>query len=190
MAEKFLPQLGYRKRAHLMNEMLPSLIGGKMSSSDPSNTKIMFLDGPDTVREKIAGAKCEAGDIERNGILSMLKEVLIPISELRAARWVPDLQMLIPTARPRPFCSHDAPRGTLFSVEQSATDGRGSRHYKSYSELQQDFLQKKLDPEVLKAAVAEAINQLLSPIRNAYKENKAWQAADEMAYPGEVPMTD
>jgi tyrosyl-tRNA synthetase len=190
MAETFLPQLGYRKRAHLLNEMLPSLVGGKMSSSDPPTTKIMFLDGPDTVRKKIAGANCEAGDIERNGILPTLKEVLIPISELRADRWMPDLETQTATGYPRPFCSEDAPKDTVFSVEQGATDSRGSRHYKSYSELQQDFLEKKLDPEALKTAVAEAINQLLSPIRSAYKENKAWRAADEMAYPGEIPMTN
>ncbi|KAF7512503.1 hypothetical protein GJ744_001438 [Endocarpon pusillum] len=190
MAETFLPQLGYRKRAHLMNEMLPSLVGGKMSSSDPPNTKIMFLDGPDTVREKIAQANCEAGDIEKNGILPMLKEVLIPISELRVERCMHDAESLTATGYPRPFCSEDAPKGTVFSVEQGATDSRELRHYMSYSELQDDFLQKKLDPEALKTAVAGAINQLLSPIRSAYKENEVWRAADEMAYPGEVPMTN
>lgn len=190
MAETFLPQLGYRKRVHLMNEMLPGLVGGKMSSSDPPNTKIMFLDGPNTVREKIAQANCEAGDIEKNGILPTLKEVLIPISELRVDRWMHDAEPLTATGYPRPFCSEDAPKGTVFSVEQGETDRRELKHYMSYSELQHDFLQKKLDPEALKTAIAGAINQLLSSIRSAYKENEVWQAADEMAYPGEVPMTN
>ena len=34
-AEKYLPTLGYKKRAHLMNPMIPGLTGDKMSSSDP-----------------------------------------------------------------------------------------------------------------------------------------------------------
>lgn len=33
-AELYLPRLGYAKRAHLMNAMVPGLTGGKMSSSD------------------------------------------------------------------------------------------------------------------------------------------------------------
>ena len=32
-AEAYLPKLGYAKRAHLMNAMVPGLAGGKMSSA-------------------------------------------------------------------------------------------------------------------------------------------------------------
>jgi len=33
-AKEWLPKLGYRQRAHLINPLVPSLTGGKMSSSD------------------------------------------------------------------------------------------------------------------------------------------------------------
>lgn len=33
-AKEWLPKLGYKQRAHLMNPMVPGLHGGKMSSSD------------------------------------------------------------------------------------------------------------------------------------------------------------
>ena len=34
-AEKYLPLLGYKKRIHFMNPMIPGLTGDKMSSSEP-----------------------------------------------------------------------------------------------------------------------------------------------------------
>ena len=34
LAEKYLPALGYKKRVHLMNPMIPGLTGDKMSSSE------------------------------------------------------------------------------------------------------------------------------------------------------------
>ncbi|KAJ8913609.1 hypothetical protein NQ315_013431 [Exocentrus adspersus] len=63
-AEKYLPQLGYEKRAHLMNPMVPGLTGSKMSSSE-EESKIDLLDSP--------------GNIENNGILSFAKHVLFPL---------------------------------------------------------------------------------------------------------------
>jgi tyrosyl-tRNA synthetase len=50
-AEQYLPKLGYKKRAHLMNAMVPGLAGGKMSASDPKS-KIDFLDSSEEVRKK------------------------------------------------------------------------------------------------------------------------------------------
>ena len=47
-AEKYLPQLGYAKRAHLMNPMVPGLQGTKMSSSE-IDSKIDLLDSASDV---------------------------------------------------------------------------------------------------------------------------------------------
>ncbi len=48
-AEKYMPALGYRKRVHLMNPMVPGLTqGGKMSSSEEAG-KIDLLDTPAAV---------------------------------------------------------------------------------------------------------------------------------------------
>lgn len=79
-AEKYLPQLGYTKRIHMMNPMVPGLTGGKMSSSE-EDSKIDLLDGSGAVKKKVKKAFCEPGNISENGVLSFLKHVILPLSE-------------------------------------------------------------------------------------------------------------
>lgn len=79
MSEKYLPQLGYAKRAHLMNPMVPGLTGGKMSSSE-EDSKIDLLDEPAVVKKKLKKAFCEPGNITDNGVLSFVKHVIFPLS--------------------------------------------------------------------------------------------------------------
>ena len=83
LAEEHLPSIGYKKRAHLMNKMVPGLgQGGKMSASDP-NSKIDVLEEPKVVKKKINSAYCAPGDIENNGLLSFVEFVIQPIHELK-----------------------------------------------------------------------------------------------------------
>lgn len=77
-AEKYLPQLGYSKRIHLMNPMVPGLTGGKMSSSE-EDSKIDLLDNPSAVKKKLKKAFCEPGNLEENGVLAFVKYVLFPL---------------------------------------------------------------------------------------------------------------
>ncbi|XP_063311977.1 tyrosine--tRNA ligase, cytoplasmic [Pelobates fuscus] len=77
-AEKYLPALGYAKRIHLMNPMVPGLTGGKMSSSE-EESKIDLLDSPADVKKKLKKAFCEPGNIENNGVLSFTRHVLFPL---------------------------------------------------------------------------------------------------------------
>ncbi|KAF8752839.1 Tyrosine tRNA ligase [Rhizoctonia solani] len=63
-AELYLPKLGYRKRAHLMNAM-----------------------------KKIKGAFCEEGVVENNGVLAFVRAVLMRIVEGRLAQGIPLSQM-------------------------------------------------------------------------------------------------
>ncbi|KAK2172722.1 hypothetical protein NP493_931g00074 [Ridgeia piscesae] len=79
-AEKYLPQLGYKKRIHLMNPMVPGLTGDKMSSSDDSS-KIDLLDSEAQVKKKVKGAFCEEGNISNNGVLAFVKYVILPLSQ-------------------------------------------------------------------------------------------------------------
>merc|ERR1711936_675688 len=81
-AEKYLPQLGYAKRVHLMNPMVPGLTGAKMSSSE-EDSKIDLLDDEKSVKKKISKAFCEEGNIEENGVLSFCKFVLFPVMEMK-----------------------------------------------------------------------------------------------------------
>ena len=62
-AEKYLPALGYAKRAHLMNPMVPGLQGTKMSSSD-EDSKIDLLDTAASLKKKLKKAFCETESIK------------------------------------------------------------------------------------------------------------------------------
>eukprot|EP00727_Mastigamoeba_balamuthi_P012409 m51a1_g7791 putative tyrosine--trna cytoplasmic (574) ;mRNA; r:9660-12673 len=77
-AEKYLPVLGYEKRIHLMNPMVPGLAGPKMSSSDP-DSKIDLLDDPAAVKRKVGKAFCEEGNVAENGLLAFAKMVMFPL---------------------------------------------------------------------------------------------------------------
>ncbi|XP_062889993.1 tyrosine--tRNA ligase, cytoplasmic [Mobula hypostoma] len=77
-AEKYLPALGYSKRIHLMNPMVPGLTGGKMSSSE-EESKIDLLDKKEDVKKKLKKAFCEPGNVENNGVLSFVRHVLFPL---------------------------------------------------------------------------------------------------------------
>jgi len=182
-AELYLPRLGYAKRAHLMNAMVPGLAGGKMSASDP-NSKIDFLDTPEVVRKKLKSAFCEEGNIQENGVLSFVEAVLIPISQLRLERNAAGSSTLLEPGLgdQRPFISDNAPEGTVFSVERDAKFG-GSTHYKTFAEIQEDFKNKQLHPKDLKASVTNGIIRLLEPIRKAFEESEEWQRIEKLAYP-------
>jgi tyrosyl-tRNA synthetase len=121
-----------------MNPMVPGLAGGKMSSSDP-DSKIDFLDLPETIRKKIKKAFCEEGNPD-NGVLAFAQAVLFPISQLRIERMLgvdgEDIKQA--TANQLPFISEDAPEGSVFSIVRPEKFG-GSLHYKDFLELKKDF---------------------------------------------------
>ncbi|THH26336.1 hypothetical protein EUX98_g7851 [Antrodiella citrinella] len=185
-AELYLPRLGYAKRAHLMNTMVPGLSGGKMSASDP-NSKIDFLDTPSTIRKKIKSAFCEEGNVADNGVLSFVQAVLIPISQLRLERLqgktgVDSEEGQNATGEQTPFTVEGAPEGSVFSIFRKEDYG-GSLHYKTYDDLKNDFAEKKVHPKDLKTAVAEAIVKLLEPIQKAFEESEEWKTIEQLAYP-------
>jgi tyrosyl-tRNA synthetase len=167
----------------MMNAMVPGLIGDKMSSSDP-NSKIDFLDSPELIRKKIKTAFCEEGNVEKNGILSFLQAVLIPISQLRLDRRAEAQDKFLEEGLgdQRPFISDDAPSGTVFSIERDTRFG-GSTHYECFADIKKDFENKVLHPKDLKASVADGIVRLLEPIGKSFQENEDWQRIAQLAYP-------
>jgi tyrosyl-tRNA synthetase len=80
-AEKYIPHLGYKKRVHLMNPMVPGLQGAKMSSSADGG-KVDLLDPPETVARKIKKAFCEEGIVEGNGLLAFVRHIVFPLRSL------------------------------------------------------------------------------------------------------------
>ena len=170
MAESILPKLGYAKRAHLMNAMVPGLAGGKMSSSDP-NSKIDFLDSAADVKKKIKLAFCEEGNIEENGLLAFLKAVVFPIASFKQL-----------SKGASPFAAAAESTQALFSVTRPDKFG-GSLHYTEYEKLENDFATKAVHPGDLKKAVEEAINTLLDPIRKDFENDEEFKAVEKAAYP-------
>uniref|UniRef100_A0A182QD92 Tyrosine--tRNA ligase n=1 Tax=Anopheles farauti TaxID=69004 RepID=A0A182QD92_9DIPT len=137
-AEKYLPQLGYAKRIHLMNPMIPGLAGGKMSSSE-EDSKIDLLDSAAKVKSKIKKAFCEPGNIEDNGLLKFVKHVVYPMFK----------------------------DGEAFTVHRKPDFG-GDLVFAEYEQLEACFANQELHPGDLKAAVEVYINRLLEPIRQSF----------------------
>lgn len=165
LAEENMQALGYKKRAHLMNPMVPGLTqGGKMSASDP-NSKIDVLEEPKQVKKKINSAYCAPGVVDDNGLLSFIEYVVAPIQELK---YGPDY-FNFPIERPEKF--------------------GGPITYTSFSQLKEDFKEQKLAPPDLKTGVSDVINKLLAPIREEFAKNPDFQEAEAKGYPAAVQKT-
>lgn len=164
LAEENLPGLGYKKRGHLMNKMVPGLgQGGKMSASDP-NSKIDILEEPKIVKKKIASAFCEPKIVSGNGLISFVENIIQPIQELKAGV-----------------------DGVLnFHIDRPEKYG-GPITYTSIDQLKSDFAADILKPVDLKVGVADNINELLAPIRATFEKDSAFQLSSEKGYPVEVP---
>ncbi|KJE93015.1 tyrosyl-tRNA synthetase [Capsaspora owczarzaki ATCC 30864] len=156
-AEKYMPALGYKKRIHLMNPMVPGLQGSKMSSSEP-DSKIDLLDDPKAVNLKLKKAFCEEGNVENNGVLSFVKMVLMPLRSLKGI--------------------------TTFEITRPEKYG-GNRTFNSFQELEDAFKNREIFPTDLKNAVETEINGLLAPIRARF-DNPDLIKLTEQAYPQEA----
>ena len=145
----------------MTNAMIPGLNGTKMSSSVP-DSKIEFLDTQEEVYKKVQNATCEDGVVSGNGLLALLKEIILPIRQYRSENQQSD----------------DA----NFTVTQVNDALHSSKYYQTYEELEGDFRSKQIKSNDLKRAVIEALEDLLEPLRRSFNENKEWQEADKLAY--------
>lgn len=100
--------------------------------------------------------------VEDNSILVLLRTVLVPISKVQLARKAEKVGKA-------PFAEEHAPDGTVYSVELGT--GAGFKHYKSYEEIEADFLQGEITSEALKMAVTKGIDQLLEHTRSSFAQD-------------------
>lgn len=143
-ARDYLPKIGYKKRVHLMNPLVPGLgKSGKMSSSEPES-KIDFLDTDKQIRKKINKAFSEEGIIEGNGLLAMLKYVIF--SKL----------------------NHDKREFVIDRPEQYG----GKISFKTYNEVETAFASKTLASVDLKQGIAEELIRFITPLRDEIKNKK------------------
>lgn len=152
LAEKYLPQLGYAKRIHLMNPMVPGLTGGKMSASE-EDSKIDLLDNPANVKKKLKRAFCEPGNITDNGVLSFTKHVIFSLMK----------------------------SDETFKILRAPEHG-GNVEFTTFEDLEIAFAKQDIHPGDLKASVEQAINKLLAPIQEIFKDPKL-QELTKKAYP-------
>lgn len=156
LASECLPRIGYRKRAHLMNPLIPGLQeGGKMSSSEP-DSKIDLVDQEDQVRKKLKKAFCPPRQIDGNGVISFTEYVLMPASALK---------------------NNGTP---IFTVARRDAE---PLVYSDIAKLKEDFAADILQPQTLKPAVTEALLDILRPIRAAFEASQEWQSIEQKAYP-------
>jgi len=141
-AEKALPQMGYAKRAHLMNPMVPGLTGSKMSSSE-ADSKIDLLDSPADIKKKLKKAFCEPGNTTDNGVLSFCKFVIFPV----------------------------ALKEEKFTIERDEKNG-GNACFEKFEDLEQAFGKEEIHPGDLKAAVEKYLNRLLDPVRKVFESKE------------------
>lgn len=143
-AREFLPKIGYEKRIHLMNTLIPGLgESGKMSSSEP-NSKIDFTDTDKEIRKKINKAYSEDGKTEGNGLLALTKYIIFKFLEQEQR---------------------------TFKIERPEKYG-GNIEYKTYEEMETAFEKKELSSIDLKQGVSEEIIKLITPIREELEKNQ------------------
>ncbi len=144
LSREILSEMGQKKPVCIFTPLLPGLSGGKMSAT-VAESKINLTDSPTQISQKAAKAYCPAGSKENNGVLLFFQYVIIP--------WLERKKKKLKISRPAKF--------------------GGDRIYKSYSELEKDFLSKKLHPADLKGAFAFLLNEIIDPIRKELNKNKA-----------------
>ena len=154
-----LHKVGYKKRAHLMNPLVPGLGQvQKMSSSEPTS-KIGLLDTPEQVAKKLNKAMCVPKEVEGNGVIAFVEHVIFPVLSLKGQ--------------------------VRFTVDQR--DGE-PLVYKDITRLKNDYKQDILTPQMIKPALAKALNELLKPIREHFEQSEDWQQADRLGYPPEEKL--
>lgn len=143
-AQDFLPKIGYKKRIHLMNYLIPGLTqSGKMSSSEP-NSKIDFDEIDEEIRKKINKAYCVDGKTENNGLLAIARFIIFKILEYEKRDFVVN--------RPKKWGGRIA--------------------FKNYKALEKAFAKKELASVDLKQGIGEEIIKLVTPIRKILEKNK------------------
>ena len=143
-AREFLPKIGYEKRIHLMNYLIPGLTEtGKMSSSEP-NSKIDFDDTDKQIKKKINKAFSVDGQAEGNGLLMLLKHVLFQYLDHHNKEFVIN--------RPEEY------------------GGRIS--FKTYEDVEKAFAEKSLASIDLKQGISELMIEFINPLREKLEENK------------------
>jgi tyrosyl-tRNA synthetase len=136
LSREILPDHGSEAPVCVFAPLLSGLSGGKMSASDETS-KVNLTDAPDEVATKIDDAYCPQGQAEDNGVLEYLEYLVFPVL---------------------------AEQDTPLEISRPGEYG-GDLVYEEYDDLKADFLSGELHPADLKPAAADAISEVIDPIR-------------------------
>lgn len=164
LSRTLLPKLGYKRRVHLMNKMLPALskiktenidsVKMSSSSSNNDNIKIEFLDTEKDIKKKINSVYCLVGDTKDNTLLVLVKTVIFPILKRLKLN---------------------------FDIRREEKYG-GNLRYRNYDDLHKDFEEEKLHAGDLKSGVFDSLNFILEPIRKEF-DSEEMKMLIKKAYP-------
>jgi tyrosyl-tRNA synthetase len=141
-AREYLPKIGYKSRVEVMTPLIPGLIGEKMSASNEAS-KIDLLDDTETIKRKLSKAFCPEGEVEGNGVVAFITNVLMVIKN-----------------------------GEPFVIHRPEKFG-GNISFHSSAEFLHAYKEKKVHPMDIKNALAGEINTLLTPIRDGMKNQES-----------------
>ena len=142
----------------------------------------MFLDDGDAVRGKVLEAPWHGLDTTKNGVLSLLKNVLFPAVQLQLEQQkaLDGIEVNgVGSTKSDTLAGSPAVKGVAFVVEE---DGK-CRAFSSYNDLAQSLADGIIKPNAIKVAVAKGIDDLLDYVRKMYNNDAEWQAIDKLAYP-------
>lgn len=149
-ASEFLPKIGYKKRIHLMNPLVPGLstvsqksadFNNKMSSTD-NKSKINITDTPNQIKKKVNSTYCLEGDVYDNTLMVLLQKVIFPILHR--------LKLPLIIQKPEKF-------------------GGEKIIYDKFEDLMLDFEDKTLHPGDFKLGVHSMLINFLEPIRTKFE---------------------
>lgn len=162
-ASEYLPKIGYKKRIHLMNPLVPGLsqvslksidISNKMSSSD-QKTKINITDPANQIKKKINSAYCLEGDVDDNTLIILLNKVVFPI-----------LHRL----------------GLPLVIQKPEKFGGNKIIYEKFDDVFNDFKNKTLHPADFKLGIHSMLINFLEPVRSKF-DTPDLKALMKIAYP-------
>jgi tyrosyl-tRNA synthetase len=139
LGREFAESFKRHKYVCVFTPLLPGITGAKMSASDPGS-KIDLLDSVEDVSKKISKALCPAGELEGNGVMAFLENVIFPLL-------------------------HEQKRA--FVIERPEKFG-GSVSYNIYEHLKSDFVAQKVHPMDVKGALAKELNAILDSVRKGF----------------------
>ena len=181
-AHKVLPLLGYKKRIHFMNPLIPGIrfeksevvpeikpedsatndakekedsenIEQKMSSTD-ENTKIDLLDTKNMLKRKINKAFCLPGDLKDNSLLILVEKIIFPVLQIK---------------------------NISFIINRKVSFG-GPICYSIFNDLKNDFESQVLHPGDLKLGIIDTLDIILAPIRKVF-DKPEYKLIRQQAYP-------